>query len=91
MTQPTDLTNRDFRLRVKLVSTDGEELPFKGFMLVPEDRLVQLEKLASAAQHLKEVRQLVSMDANQGGKLESAVKALDERLAELAKLWDIPK
>ncbi|MGO9262725.1 MAG: hypothetical protein ACLQU1_41575 [Bryobacteraceae bacterium] len=78
-------------MRVKLVSTDDEELPFKGFMLIPEDRLVLLEKLAAAARDLVARQRDAVQDINNVGKVESAVKALGERVSELGKVWDIPK
>ncbi len=91
MTQPTNLPDSTFRMRVKLVSTDDEELPFKGFMLIPEDRLVLLEKLAAAARDLVARQRDAVQDINNVGKVESAVKALGERVSELGKVWDIPK
>jgi hypothetical protein len=52
MAQPILPLDKTFRMAVKLVSTDGNELPFEGFMLVPEDRLVLLEKIAAGARDL---------------------------------------
>jgi hypothetical protein len=39
MAQPAFPIDKKFRMGVKLVSTDGQELPFKGFVLIPEDRM----------------------------------------------------
>jgi hypothetical protein len=52
MAQPTLPPDKTFRMVVKLVSTDGNELPFKGFVLIPEDRLIVFEGIAVAARDL---------------------------------------
>jgi hypothetical protein len=52
MAQPALPPDKTFRMVVKLVSTDGNELPFPGFVLIPEDRLVPLEKIAIAARDI---------------------------------------
>ena len=48
MAQPTLPPDKTFRMVVKLVSTDGIDLPFKGFGLVPEERLNLLERVSAA-------------------------------------------
>jgi hypothetical protein len=77
--------DKQFRMSVKLVSTDGDELPFKGFALVPEGRLALLENLAASARDL-----LYHHRAKEGFKVGAAIKALGARLSELQKVWDIP-
>ena len=76
---------------VKLVSTDGIDLPFKGFMLVPEGRLILLEKVAAAARDLLTRHRDASTDVSKGFKIESAVKALGNTVGALEKVWDIPQ
>ena len=90
MAQPILPTDKTFRMPVKLVSTDGNELPFEGFMLVPEDRLVLLEKVAKAARDVMVYRREAAQDPNRIGKAEGAVKALGNSVSELEKVWDIP-
>ena len=91
MTQPVLPPDKTFRMRVKLVNEDGDHVPFKGgFVLVPEDRLVLLEKLATAARDVVARNRDAMQDVNQIGKVTTAVKALDDRVGELEKVWDIP-
>jgi chromosome segregation ATPase len=85
---PTDKT---VRIPVRFVTVDGDLLPFKGFMLVPEDRLVLLEKVATAAQDLVAAQEKAVKNASQGFSAESAAKVLSERVRDLTKLWDIPQ
>jgi hypothetical protein len=72
---------------VKLVSTDGNELPFKGFVLIPEDRLATFEKVASASRKLGDVMR----EGNRNFNAQAAMKALDDAVSELEKVWDIPQ
>jgi hypothetical protein len=90
MAQPILPIDKTFRMPVKLVSTDGNELPFEGFMLVPEERLVLLENVAKAAQNLIARHTEQMQDANKIGKVEGALKALDKSVSELGRAWDIP-
>jgi hypothetical protein len=79
-------------MRVKLVNEDGEHLPFKGgFVLVPEDRLVLFEKIATAARSLLSRHEDVVRDASQLGRVEPALRALGEKVSELERVWEIPK
>ena len=87
MTQPVLPVDKTFRLVVRLVSTDGIELPFKGFALVPEDALVAFENVAKAARYVADV----AADVNRPLHLKPAVTTLGVRMSELEKVWDIPK
>lgn len=91
MAQPTLPTDKTVRIPVKLVTTAGDELPFKGFVLIPEERLVKLEALALAAQDLVTRNREAAGDVRKAVKVEPAVKALDVAVGELQKVWDIPK
>jgi hypothetical protein len=90
MAQPITPDDKTVRIPVKLVTMAGDELPFKGFMLVPEDRLVLLEKLATAANALMSRREEALADVNRFAMIEPALKALGDRVSELEKVWDIP-
>jgi hypothetical protein len=87
MAQPTFPIDKTFRMSVKLVSTDGNELPFKGFMLVPEDRLVCFENVAKAARNLMARHTEQQQNATRIGTVEGALKDLDASLSELGKTW----
>jgi hypothetical protein len=76
---------------VKLVSTDGNELPFKGFVLIPEDRLAPLERIAAAARDLVARQKEAVHNVSRLGDVEPALKTLGQRVGELEKVWDIPQ
>lgn len=82
-------SEKTFRMQVKLVSTDGVELPLNGFALIPEERLVLLEKLAVAAKSLLTSHKEAVADVNKGQQVADALKAVGERVSELEKIWDI--
>jgi hypothetical protein len=90
MTQSVLPPDKTFRMAVKLVSTDGNVLPFEGFMLVPEGRLVLLEKLATTARTLGVRSQEAAQHPEQGFLVETSVKDLRTLVSELEKVWDIP-
>jgi hypothetical protein len=52
MTQPILPTDKTIQMGVKLVSMDGIELPFKPFVLIPQDQFVLCEKLVVAARNV---------------------------------------
>jgi hypothetical protein len=85
---PSDKT---VRIPVKLVTMAGDELPFRGFMLVPEDRMILFERLAAAARDLLARHENALKDASQGERVKTAVKALGNVMSELEKVWDIPQ
>jgi hypothetical protein len=89
MTQPALPTDKTFHMAVELVSTDGKKLPFKGFVLIPEDRWVLIEKLAAAAQDV--VARNRDAFQNPTRNVQTAVLALDNVVSELEKVWDIPQ
>ena len=91
MAQPTLPPDKTFRMVVKLVSTDGNELPFKGFVLIPEGRLASFENVALAARYLLARHIDALKDASQGDKVQTALVALGDRVSELEKVWDIPQ
>jgi hypothetical protein len=91
MTQPILPPDKTFRMVVKLVSSDGIELPFKGFVLVPEDRLVLLERVAAAARDLVARSRGALQNVSQSTNVKPAVDVLGDRLSELEKVWDMPK
>jgi hypothetical protein len=76
---------------VKLVSTDGTELSFQGIGLVPEGRLVPLEKVAAAAKVLAASHQTMTDHTYELGTVEKDFKALRHWLSELEKVWVIPQ
>jgi hypothetical protein len=92
MTQPTLPTDKTIRMEVKLVGTDGVEIPFKGVMLVPEDRLVLFEKVAAAARTLL-TRNRTALETQQDpfGTVKEGFKTLDDAVTALEKLWVIPQ
>ena len=90
-TQPPLPIDKTFRMAVKLVSTEGNVLPFEGFVLVPEARLDLLEKVARAARDFMARQTEAVQNPNRMGAAETARKALVDRLGELEKVWDIPK
>ena len=69
----------------------GDELPFKGFVLIPEHRLLLLEKTAAAARDLLARHMGASKDVRQAGSVETALKALGDSVSDLEKVWDIPQ
>ena len=87
MAQPTLPPDKTFRMVVKLVSTDGIDLPFKGFGLVPEERLNLLERVSAAARDVGDV----ARDVNRTLLLPQMLKNLGDRVSELEKIWDIPR
>jgi len=91
MTQPTLPPDKTFRMVVKIVSTDGNELPFKGFVLIPEDRLAPLEKIAVAARDLVARQNDAVQNVNRLAAVENPRKALADGVSELEKVWDIPQ
>ena len=91
MAQPTLPPDKTFRMVVKIVSTDGNELPFKGFVLIPEDRLAPLEKIAVAARDLVARQNDAVQNVNRLAAVENPRKALADGVSELEKVWDIPQ
>ena len=91
MTQPALPVDKTFRMIVKLVSTDGIELPFKGFALVPEDRLVSFERVAAAARDLVVANRKFMKNPFDDKDVKTAVETLNTRVDELEKVWDTPE
>ena len=91
MTQPVLPVDKTFRMVVKLVSTDGIELPFKGFALVPEDRLISFERVAAAARGLVVANRKFAKNPLETQDVKKAVKALEAGVYELEKVWDTPE
>jgi hypothetical protein len=87
---PTDKT---IHMGVKLVSTDGIDLPFKPFVLIPQDWFVLFESLATAARHLLARYDDYQSSASSGipnqksDEFTSALTALRKRVGELEKVW----
>jgi hypothetical protein len=84
-------TGKAVRIPVKLVSTAGDELPFEGLVLIPEDRLILFEKLAKAARDLVEGAQAAAQNPAHVVRVERAKNAIGEIVPSLQKLWDIPQ
>lgn len=84
-------SEKTLRMPVKLVSTDGVELPLKGFVLIPEERLVLLEKLAVTARNLVSSHGKATLDLQEAQKAGEAVTVLGDWVGELEKIWDIPQ
>lgn len=91
MAQPTLPTDKTVRVPVKLVTTAGDELPFHGFALIPEDRLSALEKVAVASKDLVAAKKEATANPIMSFKVEAAVQALDKAVDALQDLWEIPK
>lgn len=84
--------DKTFRVPVKLVSTvDGAELPFKGLMLVPEDRLGLLEQIAVAARDLTLAQKESARAGYESKGVAPALKSLSASTEALSKIWEIPQ
>jgi hypothetical protein len=88
MSQHTTPVDKTLRIPVKLVGTDGVDLPFKGFALIQEETLTLFEKIATAAKAIVSINQ---DDLTQSFKMPKYRKALDEAVADLEKVWAIPQ
>jgi len=66
-------------------------MPFKGFVLIPEDRMAPFEKIATAARNLLARQEDAVQNQNLLSALEAAHKTLADGVRELEKVWDIPK
>ena len=75
-------------MQVKLVSTDGKDLPLKGFALIPEARLAAFEALTVTVDNYLKALQTAPMDA--GVNLPPATEKLTQCRQALALLWDLP-
>jgi hypothetical protein len=87
MAQSELSVDKTYRMPVKLVGTEGQDLQLEGFMLVPESRLILFERIAVAARNYMAAR--IEFPSNPS-RVNRTVDALEAGLTELRKIWDIP-
>ncbi len=78
--------DKTLRMTVKLVTLEGDELPLKGLMLVSEERLILLEKLAADALELILCHEAVLHDISKGPMLEKALQSLRSNVNHFQQL-----